>query len=329
MILIFSSGEGEYTTTQVQSWLTQKKAKWVRKNGSEFEVEDDFSIVLDNKNKHIYDKKQELLNAENIKAVWYRRWTGLNFMSEFYNLTNNQVLNTTIKNLLIKELRSLRYFITNTFENKSSLSNNNTAAVNKLTVLKKAQEAGLCIPPTLVTNNKKELRKFHNKYTNIITKSIQDLLGFSINKTPYAFYTSAFNKDDIDQLPNHFFPSLFQQKVDKDYEVRTFYLDGECHSMAIFSQRDKQTEVDFRKYNLQKPNRNVPVILPQIIEKCIVKLMNSLNLKTGSIDIIKDKDGNYVFLEVNPIGQFGMVSHPCNYYLEEKVANYLITIDNA
>jgi hypothetical protein len=36
------------------------------------------------------------------------------------------------------------------------------------------------------------------------------------------------------------------------------------------------------------------------------------------------KKGEYVFLEVNPIGQFGMVSAPCNYNLEKKIAQYLI-----
>jgi hypothetical protein len=31
-----------------------------------------------------------------------------------------------------------------------------------------------------------------------------------------------------------------------------------------------------------------------------------------------------VFLEINPVGQFGMVSHPCNYYLEKRIAQNLI-----
>jgi hypothetical protein len=34
-----------------------------------------------------------------------------------------------------------------------------------------------------------------------------------------------------------------------------------------------------------------------------------------------------VFLEVNPTGQYGMVSDPCNYYLDKKIAEYLIDYD--
>ena len=36
-----------------------------------------------------------------------------------------------------------------------------------------------------------------------------------------------------------------------------------------------------------------------------------MSLNTGSIDLIKTKSGDYVFLEVNPVGQFSMVSFPC------------------
>jgi hypothetical protein len=54
--------------------------------------------------------------------------------------------------------------------------------------------------------------------------------------------------------------------------------------------------------------------------------MESINLNTGSLDFIKSsKDSNYYFLEVNPSGQFGMTSNPCNYNLHEKIANYLKT----
>ena len=50
--------------------------------------------------------------------------------------------------------------------------------------------------------------------------------------------------------------------------------------------------------------------------------MDQLNLDSGSIDIIYSTNKEYVFLEVNPIGQFGMVSSPCNYYIEKRIAQY-------
>lgn len=116
---------------------------------------------------------------------------------------------------------------------------------------------------------------------------------------------------------------MFQQKIDKNLEIRAFYLDGRCYSMAICSSFDKQTQVDYRRYNDVKPNRKVPYCLPSHIEKNIDALMKKLKLNCGSLDLILDNNGVYYYLEVNPVGQFGMVSFPCNYNLEKIIAEYL------
>lgn len=52
--------------------------------------------------------------------------------------------------------------------------------------------------------------------------------------------------------------------------------------------------------------------------------MKKMNLDTGSIDMIVTPELEYVFLEVNPVGQYDMVSVPCNYHLHSKIAKILI-----
>jgi hypothetical protein len=54
--------------------------------------------------------------------------------------------------------------------------------------------------------------------------------------------------------------------------------------MAIFSQNDKKTKIDFRNYNAIKPNRTVPFKLPIRIEEKIVKFMKLVDMNWGSID---------------------------------------------
>jgi len=54
------------------------------------------------------------------------------------------------------------------------------------------------------------------------------------------------------------------------------------------------------------------------------KLLLELNLDTGSIDLIYTKSDEFVFLEINPVGQYDMVSAPCNYYLDKKIASLLL-----
>ena len=55
--------------------------------------------------------------------------------------------------------------------------------------------------------------------------------------------------------------------------------------------------------------------------------MIDIDINCGSIDLVKAKDGNYYFLELNPVGQAGVVSRFGHYNLEKKIALKLIEND--
>ncbi len=153
---------------------------------------------------------------------------------------------------------------------------------------------------------------------------MQNVLSIKIDGQSYALYTSELCEDDINALDEQFYPTQFQERIEKKYEVRTFYLDGEFYSMAIFSQNSQQSKVDFRNNNLDSLNRYVPYKLSKEIEDKVTRFMKQIKLNCGSIDLICDKMNRYHFLEVNPVGQFGFVSYTCNYNLEKKIAKYLM-----
>jgi len=100
---------------------------------------------------------------------------------------------------------------------------------------------------------------------------------------------------------------------------------GTFYSMAIFSQRNKQTSLDYRNYDMQSPNRYIPFRLPKDIKQKLVTIANTLELKFCSFDIIYEKCGEYVFIEVNPEGQIGWLSHICNYTIEREIAQYILS----
>ena len=100
----------------------------------------------------------------------------------------------------------------------------------------------------------------------------------------------------------HFYPSLFQNLIEKKFEIRTFFLLDRFYSMAIFSQQKESTSIDFRNYDVKNPNRYVPFSIPKSIESKLKLFMKKLDLKTGSIDLIVTPNDEYVFLEVNPVG---------------------------
>lgn len=268
-------------------------------------------------------RKNIQINGHSLKDVdsfWYRRGN-LNYAfpiekeQEYFNLLNFN---------LNKEWQVVSNMIQFLLEKKHSLGNfNRSMSNNKLIDLHHAQFVKLDIPPTLIATTKKDLTLFLKKHKRIITKSIGDL-KFSKNNNPFkGMGTQEVTMGNINQLNSRFFPTLVQAFIPKTIEVRVFYLAGDFYPMAIFSQLDEKTAMDYRNYNNEKPNRIVPFSLPKSIEQKLHQFMEISELDTGSIDLIVTPNNQFVFLEVNPVGQFDWLSINCNYYIEKKIADYL------
>ncbi|WP_421751015.1 hypothetical protein [Croceimicrobium sp.] len=199
-------------------------------------------------------------------------------------------------------------------------------SVEKPRQLNYALQHGLQIPETLISNNREDLRKFIEQQGTVITKPLAHPYTFydpeGIQK-PKLSYTRTISLEEVEGLPKVFHFSLFQKLVEKQYEIRTFYLNGTCWSMAIFSQSSEQTKVDFRNYNLKNRNRSIPFQLPREMENRIRSFMKACDLNWGSLDFAVDANNDFIFFEVNPQGQFGMVSNPCNYHLEKELAEFI------
>lgn len=95
--------------------------------------------------------------------------------------------------------------------------------------------------------------------------------------------------------------------------------------MAIFSQNNKKTDIDYRNYDKDRPNRCIPFNLPEEIKEKLIQFLNYTYYNTGSFDLIVSDENEYYFLEINPIGQFGGLSYKCQYKIEEKIAKFLMT----
>lgn len=325
MIYIFSQ-DFEYTTERVLDWLNffGKPAK--RINGSSFDEKDNIKITIDNENyNQIVIDGHQLIKSS---IGWYRRFG----QASLYKKISDWDLSFKFSNSILKTVNAdgkiLKDFLIHELGIKEWLTKPHLASVNKLNVLTLAKNVGFNIPATLICSNKETLSSFFKIYPQIIVKAISETPALTNFEEFHTYLTHKIEIQDLDAFPNEFVPTCFQEMIQKEYEIRVFYLDNECYSMAIFSQKDQSTQIDFRNYNTEKPNRTVPYILPKEVSKKIKLLMDEIGLNCGSIDIIKDKKGDYIFLEVNPVGQFGMVSLPCNYYLEKKVAEFLIRKDN-
>jgi ATP-GRASP peptide maturase of grasp-with-spasm system len=196
--------------------------------------------------------------------------------------------------------------------------------VNKIKSLIVAAAAGLSIPYSNIAFDNHTIREVvSGAQRSFITKPVSNPIFLFTGDRSYSMYTSMIDEKKLaaDRQPAS--PNLIQNYVRKKFELRIFYLHGKCYSAAIFSQSSDKTQVDFRNYDDDKPNRVVPYKLPRSITVAIRKFMKNMGLNTGSIDMIYGDDGVYYFLEVNPVGQYSMISLPCNFFLDEKIAAFL------
>lgn len=328
-MVIISSQNSDISTGEVMDWLKSMGTTAYRINGEIFEAAlGEFELTIDPESSpsltlEVDGKK---VGLDDITAFWFRRSAiDLTAASRLESHTASPDLKQEMLGHLSMESSVLQTAFFSWLSTKKVLGNHREKGMNKLVVLQMARAAGLEIPATLVTNAKEKLRVFARQYPEMITKCLSEVRSFRIEGKMMGMYTSTINEEDVESLPDLFAPSLFQENIKKELELRVFYLAGEVFPMAIFSQLDPVTAVDFRQYNHEKNNRVVPYALPADITDKIRKLMSALSLNTGSVDIIKSTDRKYIFLEVNPVGQFGMVSKPCNYFLEKKIAQFLTT----
>ncbi|MFK7945952.1 MAG: grasp-with-spasm system ATP-grasp peptide maturase [Saprospiraceae bacterium] len=315
MVAIISTKNGDWTTDEVIDWIDYLKGQFIRINLEDLAI-NDFELTLSTKN----DVKYQSNSIDKINKFWYRR--GMFDIRQFDNIN---LLSTKIITYLHDEYRKMtEAFLKVLVSDKTCINKYGNVHPNKFLVLKVAKKIGLKIPTSIITNTKTGVQNFYSTHQKVIVKSISDGTRFIINDRKYATFTSLLKNEDIEELPNKFMPSLVQEYIEKQFEIRTFYLNKKCYSMAIFSQNDSKTQVDFRNYNDKKPNRRSVFKLPEEVENKIRLLMESLELNSGSLDLIYSVDNEFVFLEVNPVGQFGMVSKPCNYYLEKILAEDLL-----
>ena len=307
MILIISE-KNDLSTNQVIDWLIFFKKEFVRIN-----AEDSINLDFNGNDVEIKFSSNKIKLSE-ITSYWYRRGF-LNYQNNF--LTKIPQFDFILKEEVNNFLNYIHYKLSK-LKHINSFTNED---MNKLIVSDIARQLGIHTPNDLIFSNKEslktEIENTNDKYISKITsgRTITNFKRFSTYN-----YSSLIN---IKNISDDFFPSLVQNYIDKKYELRIFYLEGKFYSMAIFSQNENQTSIDFRNINKEKMNRYVSYKLPNEIEIKLDLLMQKLDLNCGSIDMIVTPNNEYVFLEVNPVGQFGMTSYPCNYNLEKIIAEYL------
>lgn len=199
-------------------------------------------------------------------------------------------------------------------------------AASKPYQLSVAQSIGFEIPRTLVTNETKVVLSFFDSCLQgmiykPLTSYARNLDAPLTGGAPLTVLTSRISKSTLEERLSLIAvaPCIFQEYVPKDVELRITVVGRELFCAAIHSQKSEKSKHDWRRYDLE----NTPYTtyeLPDALCELILKFMDEMGLEYGCLDFILTPDGRYVFLEVNPGGQWLWVEYLTGLPITQSIA---------
>jgi len=171
--------------------------------------------------------------------------------------------------------------------------------------LKLAQELGLLVPRTLITNDPDRAREFARDCPGgVVAKMLSSfrVLDDGIEKVVFTTPVTEAHLEQVSGL--RWSPMTFQQRVRKKLELRVTIVGQRVFAAAVDSQAFERATEDWRRDGLAMLDAWRPYALPAGVERRLLALMSRLELNYGAVDIIVTPDDEHVFLEVNPSGEF-------------------------
>lgn len=261
----------------------------------------------------ITDESGNTVSSDQIRAVWHRKSWKISLPEE---------MDEDYAKIFLKEYASLRYNLFTAMENVpwiNPFENENRIDGNKMFQLKIAQKNGLTVPETIFSNDSERITSFFHEHCQ--GKMVAKLHG-SLSKSMGGenfLSTQIIDEDSLEDIADiAYCPMIFQPYIEKEYELRIVYLAGEFFTGKINNSENTDWRIAHGSYAWSAYD------LPKNLKQNMTLMMKEMGLYMGAIDIIKAKDGNYYFLEVNPQGEWGMLQKELNFPIAQRIADHLI-----
>src|SRR5262249_16046458 len=197
-------------------------------------------------------------------------------------------------------------------------------AENKIFQLRIAREAGLTIPRTLMTNDPRQARRFFRKVHGQLVAKLLRPVSTSMSSAPSFVYTNRVTSSDLADISllRHS-PMVFQELIPKYRELRVVLVGDPLFAGSIHAGESARGQVDWRLAAPAEVSWQ-PAAIPKGVARKLVLLMSRLGLVYGAVDLIETPTGEWVFLEVNPGGEWGMLERDLGYSISDALADALL-----
>ncbi len=187
--------------------------------------------------------------------------------------------------------------------------------------LVEASKAGLKTPHTMISNVPAKAAAFVDLLGKkecaikpLVALGVSDEQGYHLPLT--TTLPEGHSLDSVALAPN-----IFQPYVHKMADLRCVVIGEKIFSAKINSQVNPNTRKDWRGGDCQHELFS----LPEDVEASIHRLMDSFGINFASLDMILTPEGEFVFLELNPYGQWLWLEEELGLPLVASMADLLTT----
>ena len=318
MILVITNKD-DITSDFVINELNKRKVEYFRLNtediGNSIDILFDFKI---NKYLLIDNEKKYIVDIHDVTSVYYRRPK----LPDLKNILLYPGEKEFLRNEIYYTLEGLYKILRHAFWISHVYSIRE--AENKIFQQIVAKEIGFDVPDSLITNVPEKAKLFIKMHEDCVIKPIKNGL-INNEEEPKIIFTSQISAKHIGNIDGiQSVPTYFQKEIKKDSDIRVTVVGKEIFAAEILSQVCEETKTDWRQgehFELEYKK----IKLPCDVEKKCIELMDTLKLNFGAIDFVLNKEGKFIFLEINPNGQWGWIQKRLGFKICEAIVDLLIS----
>lgn len=316
-MVIILTNKDDVTSDFIVRELKEQAIEYYRLNTEDIPQWIDVKFSLKENSYVLIDRKRHIeIDLGKITAVYFRRAQVATLEHIDANVQEKRYLRGELAYLLegIYKILDNQYWLNNIYKIRE--------AENKIYQLQIARELGFIIPESLITNVPESVINLMGGFKDdCIIKPIKSG-NVDIETTSKIIFTSKIEKDFFeDKKRIAVFPIYVQENIHKQYDLRCIVIGNDVFCAQIESQEYDDSKIDWRKgknFLIHKKHE-----LPKDIKEKCIQMTKRLSLNYSAIDLILDKNGQYIFLECNPNGQWAWLEVRLGFPISKKIVELI------
>lgn len=178
-----------------------------------------------------------------------------------------------------------------------------------------ALSLGIRIPETMMSNDPEQVRRFIEEHPSGCVHKAFGPASWQMLET------RTFTRDYLESLDSvSYSPVIVQEHIERGVDVRVNIFGARVHAAEVRTLAP-EAHVDWR---VDLEAKWTPHELPERVTDKLLELLSRLGLDYGCIDLRRTPNGEYVFFEVNPSGQFLFIEMDTGQPLSASMAHLLV-----